>query len=78
VCHGHTVKKRNHAALSLTGVDVLDDKQLSALLNTTPRTLRVWRHTRGLPFVKITNKVIRYRRLDIDDWLARRRVAIAA
>jgi hypothetical protein len=60
----------------LTGVDVLDDKQLCALLNTNPRVLRVWRSTRGLPFVKITNKIIRYRRADIDQWLARKVTAI--
>jgi predicted DNA-binding transcriptional regulator AlpA len=69
---------KHNATVNLTGVDVLDDKQVSALLNTNPRTLRLWRHTRGLPFVRITSKVIRYRRADIDDWLARRRVAIAA
>jgi len=55
---------------------VLDDGQLSALLNTNPRTLRLWRHTRGLPYIRITSKVIRYRRADIDEWLAQRRVAM--
>ena len=68
----------NNATVNLTGVDVLDDKQVSALLHTNPRTLRLWRHTRGLPFVRITSKVIRYRRADIDQWLARRTVAINA
>jgi predicted DNA-binding transcriptional regulator AlpA len=68
--------RHNATSNNLTGVDVLDDKQVSALLNTNPRTLRLWRHTRGLPFVRITSKVIRYRRADIDEWLARRRVAI--
>jgi DNA-binding transcriptional MerR regulator len=64
--------------VNLTGVDVLDDKQVSVLLHTNPRTLRLWRQARGLPFVRITSKVIRYRRVDIDEWLARRRVAIGA
>ena len=67
---------KSNQTLNLTGVDVLDDKQVSALLHTNPRTLRLWRHTRGLPFVRITSKVIRYRRADIDEWLERRRVAI--
>ncbi len=56
---------------------VLTDEQLAAELAVEPRTLRLWRHCRGLPFVKITPRVIRYRRADIDAWLARRRVAIS-
>jgi hypothetical protein len=58
--------------------DILDDTLAAAYLLTKPRTLRLWRATRGLPFVRITSKVIRYRRSDLDEWLARRRVAIAA
>jgi hypothetical protein len=58
------------------GVDVLDDKQASVLLHTNPRCLRDWRQKRGLPFIRITSKVIRYRRADIDQWLEDRRVAI--
>jgi len=64
--------------VNFENVDILDDKQAAALLHTNPRTLRLWRSTRGLPFIRITSKVIRYRRADIDEWLARRRVAIAA
>jgi predicted DNA-binding transcriptional regulator AlpA len=70
--------KTNHSTVNINGAEVLDDKQVSALLNTNARTLRLWRATRGLPFIRITSKVIRYRRADIDQWLERRRVAIAA
>jgi excisionase family DNA binding protein len=57
--------------------DLLTDTQAAALLAVQPRTLRLWRHTRGLPHIRLTSKVIRYRRSDLDAWLARRYVAIA-
>jgi hypothetical protein len=41
----------------------------------TPRTLRLWRRTLGLPYLKLTKKVIRYRPADVDGWLAARRQA---
>jgi len=56
--------------------DLLTDLQAAALLSIEPRTLRLWRNTRGLPHIRITSKVIRYRRKDVDAWLERRRVAI--
>ena len=65
-------------ATNAAPLDFLTDLQAAAILAVEPRTLRLWRHTRGLPFIRITSKVIRYRRTDIDDWLARRRVAIVA
>lgn len=41
-----------------------------------PRTIRSFRMSRGLPFVRITPKVVRIRRADLDKWLARHQVAI--
>lgn len=41
-----------------------------------PRTVRTWRTGRGLPFLRITSKVIRIRKVDLDKWLARQQVAI--
>ena len=58
--------------------DILTDEQAAALLGIESRTLRLWRHTRGLPHIKITSKVIRYRRSDLDGWLNRHTVAICA
>jgi excisionase family DNA binding protein len=58
--------------------DLLTDRQAAALLAVKPRTLRLWRNTRALPHIRVTSRVIRYRRSDLDAWLARRRVAIAA
>lgn len=40
------------------------------------RTVRQWRANLGLPFIRITPKVVRIRRCDLDKWLARRQVAI--
>ena len=56
----------------------MNDAQAGAYLGTNKRTLRLWRHTRGLPFIRITSKVIRYRKSDIDAWIAEHRVAMAA
>jgi excisionase family DNA binding protein len=56
--------------------DLLTETQAAEILAVEPRTLKLWRHHRGLPFIKISSKVIRYRRADFDEWLSRRRVAI--
>jgi len=58
--------------------DILTDEQAAALLAVEPRTLRLWRHTRGLPHMKITSKIIRYRRADLDAWLDRARTVISS
>jgi len=59
-----------------TAADLLTDAQLATELAVEPRTLRLWRNTRGLPHLKLTSRVVRYRRGDIDNWLARHLVAI--
>lgn len=71
-----TNSTRHDAAANLAPQDLLDDGQLAAWLRIEPRTLRLWRNTRALPFIRLTPKVIRYRRGDVDNWLARRTVAI--
>jgi hypothetical protein len=53
------------------------DKEACQFLSAEPRTLRLWRHTRGLPFIRITSKVLRYRRNDLEAWLDARRVALS-
>jgi excisionase family DNA binding protein len=55
---------------------ILTDETAAALLTVEPRTIREWRTRRGLPFVRLTAKVIRIRRADLDKWLARHAVAI--
>jgi hypothetical protein len=68
----HRVKA---GVLSVPG-DLMDEAQVAAYLLITPRTLRLWRRTRGIPHIRITSRVIRYRRSDIDAWLSQHRVAI--
>jgi excisionase family DNA binding protein len=50
--------------------DILNDEQVAGLLFVDQRTLRKWRRERGLPHVKLTAKVILYRRADLDKWLS--------
>ncbi len=60
-----------------TTENIWADEQAGAYLGgIPPRTLRLWRHTRGLPSIRITSKVTRYRKSDLDEWLAKRRVQI--
>jgi excisionase family DNA binding protein len=61
-----------------SSLDILTETEAASLLSLEPRTLRVWRAKRAIPFLRITAKVIRYRRSDIDGWLLRHRVAVAA
>ena len=58
-----------------TKPDLLVDSEACAYLKCESRTLRAWRR-RGLPFIKITNKAVRYRQNDLDRWLDLHRVQI--
>jgi excisionase family DNA binding protein len=56
--------------------DILTDVTAAAYVGgIEPRTIRDWRTRRGLPFIRITPKVIRIRRADLEKWLARHQVA---
>jgi len=59
-------------------VKLWTDKETADFLSVEPRTLRLWRHTRGLPFIRITSKAIRYRQTDVEAWLDRCRTQIFA
>ena len=58
---------------SLFGRELLDEKAAAEFLQVAPGTLSVWRSTGryGIPFVKVGRRV-RYRRSDLEVWLARR------
>ena len=56
----------------------MDDAEAAEYLKVEPRTLRVWRKSRGLPHLKLTSKCIRYRRPDLDQWEARHMVEMVA
>ena len=53
--------------------DLLDERQAANLFDVSPGTLSVWRSTGrySIPFIKIGSKV-RYRRQDLEAWLASR------
>lgn len=68
----------NLAALPKRDADLLDEKAAADLLDLSPGTLSVWRSTGryAIPFVKIGRNV-RYRRADLDAWLAQRTRTVA-
>ena len=54
--------------------DVLNTTEAAEYLGFQPQTLAIWRTTGryGLPFLKC-GRLVRYRRADLDAWLASRR-----
>ncbi|HVR34281.1 MAG TPA: helix-turn-helix domain-containing protein [Methylomirabilota bacterium] len=58
--------------------DILDEETLAKELAVEPRTLRVWRQTRGLPHIRVTARIIRYKRSEVYAWLDRHRVCMTA
>ena len=58
--------------------DLLTDEQAAAILSVEPRTIRLWRKTRGLPHLKLTSKIVRIRRADLDSWMEKRLVQTVA
>jgi hypothetical protein len=60
-----------------TAAELLTDETAAAYIGgIEPRTIRSWRMSLGLPFVRLTPKVVRIRRADLDKWVARRQCAI--
>jgi len=55
---------------------VMNEAECADYLRQKPRTIRLWRKRRGLPFIKLTSKVVLFRRPDVDGWLAQHRVAM--
>jgi hypothetical protein len=50
-------------------------QEAAIYLRQRPRTIRAWM-LRGLPYVRVTKKVLLFTKQDINEWLARRRTAI--
>jgi hypothetical protein len=58
------------------GVEIFDDKQAADYVGgIKARCIRDWRTRRGLPFIRITAKVCRIRKTDLDRWLSRHQVS---
>ena len=51
---------------------LLDDESAALFFSVKPRTLRLWRNTQGLPHVRISSRVIRYRMADLQSWMDKR------
>ena len=53
-------------------IDILDTPAVAALLGVQPDTLERWRRSDrvGPPWYAIGNHLVRYRRDDVDAWLA--------
>ncbi len=52
---------------------LLPQKRVATLLSVSPRALEAWR-MRGVgpPFIRISKRCVRYRRRDVEAWLAAR------
>lgn len=73
-CNGGMSKRDN----AVVQTDILDDKGAAAYLGVEERTIRLWRRTRGLPHIKLTAKVVRIRRADLEKWIGSHLVKTAA
>ena len=57
--------------------DLLRPVEAAKLLGVTARTLKDWRRDgRGLPFVRLTPRAIRYRRQDVARFIESRRIGM--
>ena len=70
--------KRIKRKIETAPTDLLSDADAARTVSVEPRTIRLWRQRRGLPFLKITGKVCRIRRADLDGWLEQHRVALTS
>lgn len=57
-------------------MELLTRKQAAEYLNVTKSTLNAWASERrnNLPFVRVGTKIVRYRKSDLDDFIARNTV----
>ena len=55
--------------------ELLTEQEAANYLSVVPRTLRLWRRVRNLPYIKLSGKVIRYRRDDLDRWISKHAVS---
>ncbi len=61
--------KTTNSLVADSGV-LLDERGLSGMLGVSVRTVQAWRVKGGGPvFVKINNRLVRYRQSDVEAWL---------
>jgi excisionase family DNA binding protein len=55
----------------------LTTEDVAQITGLSPETLAQWRsQRRGIPFIKISRNVVRYRQADLDAWLSERIVRV--
>ena len=70
----------------MTGTEVneylnrlINEEEAAAYLGYSIRSLQNWRHRGGgPPFIKVSNRTVRYRRCDLDAWAEKRLVSSTA
>jgi hypothetical protein len=68
--------KSNSTPPANNTVEIFDDEQAACYVGgVKARAIRDWRTRRGLPYLRLTAKVCRIRKADLDKWLASHRVA---
>jgi len=73
----NTVAKMAVIGKLAEAAEILDDAQAALYVGgISARAIRDWRTRRGLPFLRLTAKVCRIRKADLDKWLAQHRVAM--
>ena len=67
----------NAEARLMTKLLTTDD--VAEITGLSPETLAQWRWLKkGIPFVRLGKKCVRYRQCDIDAWLAKRLVSVTS
>lgn len=55
---------------------LVDEREAASILCYSVRALQNWRHRGGGPdFVKVSSRSVRYRRTDLEKWIAGRTVS---
>jgi excisionase family DNA binding protein len=58
---------------------LLSAEEVAAITGLSVETLAQWRsQKKGIPFLKLSRNVVRYRQSDLDAWLAERIVRVTA
>jgi predicted DNA-binding transcriptional regulator AlpA len=62
---------------SVAGRRLLTAENVAQITGLSTETLAQWRsQRRGIPFVKLSRNVVRYREVDLDAWLSERIVPV--
>lgn len=62
---------RSARTIAHTMEPLITDRAVAEIVGVSTRTLRFWRqHQKGPPFVRLSKKSVRYRRTDVDAWIA--------